>query len=68
MNDKENRSIKSPSIRCVALAVPQTTGLVGPVRDTTNGGMLEITTGISRRGTGLSHTKKCDHIIYIEGI
>ena len=40
-------------IRFMTLAMPQTTGLVHPGWDITNGGMLEITPGISRRGTGL---------------
>ena len=43
----------SPLIRYMALAMPQATGLVRPRWDITNGGMLEITPGISRRGTGL---------------
>ena len=52
VNDKRTDAV-SPLIRYMALAMPQTTGLVRPRWDITNGGMLEITPGISRRGTGL---------------
>ena len=51
VNDKRTGAI-SPLIRCMALAMP-TTRLVHPCWDITNGGMLEITPGINRRGTGL---------------
>jgi hypothetical protein len=43
----------SPLIRYMAQAMSQTTGLVRPCWDITNGGMLEIKPRISRRGTGL---------------
>ena len=50
----------SPLIRYMALAMPQTTRLVCPRWDITNGGMLAITPGISRRGTGLFIDLKCE--------
>ena len=47
----------SPLIRYMALAMPQMTGLVHPGWDITNGGRLEITPGVSRRGTGLLYER-----------
>ena len=52
MNNKITDAV-SPVIRYMALVMSQTTRWVCPCRDITNGGMLEITPRISRRGTGL---------------